>query len=104
MRRLILRIMDWDITWFGIGWLRPRPQDPISGGTALTIVALTGIFALAAGPVVYLLLSHLEPRNESAILLASVAAAMVAFGLNAVLQLLSAVYWNQRAAELRAAN
>ncbi len=103
MRRLILCVMDWDVTWVGLGWLRPRRQNPLSGGAALAIVALTGVFALMAGPTVYLLMSLVEPRNESAVLLASVAAAVLAFGLNAVLQLLGAVYWNQRAAELRAA-
>lgn len=101
MRRFILRIMDWDITWVGLGWLRPQKQDPISGGAALTLVALTGMFALAAGPVVYLLLLCFDARNEPAMLLASVAASVAAFALNAVLQLLSVVCWNRRAAELR---
>jgi uncharacterized membrane protein len=95
--------MDWDVTWVGLGWLRPRRQDPLSGRSALAIVALTGVFALAAGPAVYLLMALVEPRSEPAVFIASVAAALLAFMLNAVLQLLSAVYWNERAAELRAA-
>jgi len=103
MRQLILRVMDWDVTWVGLGWLRPRRQDPISGGAALAITALTGVFALLAGPAVYLLMSLFEPRNESAVIVCSAAASVLAFALNAVLQLLSAVYWNERAAELRAA-
>lgn len=103
MRSVILQVMDWDATWIGLGWLRPRRQDPISGGAALTIAALTGVFALLAGPAVYLLMSLFEPRNESAVFVASVAASVLAFALNVVLQLLSAVYWNERAAELRAA-
>lgn len=103
MRELILCVMDWDVTWVGLGWLRPRRQDPLSGGATLTIVALTGVFALAAGPAVYQLLSLVEPRSEPAVFVVSIAASLLAFVLNAVLQLLSAVYWNERAAELRAA-
>lgn len=102
MRSVILKVMDWDITWVGLGWLRPRREDPISGRAALTIAALTGVLALLAGPAVYFLLSAFEPRNESAVFIAAVAASVLAFLLNAVLQLLSAVYWNERAAELRA--
>jgi len=103
MRELFFRVMDWDATWIGLGWLRPRREEPVSGRAVLVIVALTGIIALAAGPAAYLLLSLVEPRNEMAILIASISASLLAFLLNAVLQVLSAVYWNQRAAELRAA-
>lgn len=102
MRPLILRVMDWDLTWVGLRWLRPRRRDPISGGAALTIAALTGVLALLAGPAVCLLMSLFGPRNESAVSVAAVAASVLAFAVNAVLQLLSAVYWNERAAELRA--
>lgn len=103
MRRLILAIMDHDVTWFGLGWLRPRPHDPITGGTALTLVAMTGVLAMLAGPAVYALMTMFEPRNEANVLAASIAAGALAFLVNAILQLLSAVYWNERAAELRAA-
>jgi hypothetical protein len=99
MKNLILRVMDWNGTWVGLQWLRPRPTDPITGKAALTIVGFTSVMTvLLAVPLAYGMQALFGMESNPVVL---IVCAFSALALNAVLQLLSAVYWNERALELR---
>lgn len=95
----ILRIMDLDITWVGLQWLRPQKQEPISRQSAFIIAGLTSLFAALAGPLTWLIFV-LTGEAEEALAL-SILAGTAAVILNSALQLYSAFCWNQRAARLR---
>jgi len=102
MRTLILSVMDWDMTWLGLGRLRPkRREDSISGRAIAAIVGYTSLFALllilglhfvAAG--VGQPLAALQGHGT----LTTVAGVLLG---NAFLQVSSALLWNRRAADLR---
>jgi hypothetical protein len=94
MKSLFLTIMDWDITWVGLNWLRPKPSEPITGAAALMICLVTSLAFFILAPVVYFALStaHSPVPGYLTLLLCGAGALC-----NCCLQLLSAVYWNERA-------
>jgi len=92
----ILRIMDMDITWVGLQWLRPQKDETISWKSALIIAGLTS-FAALAGPLTWFLFFFTD-EAESQVLAAR--AGIAAVILNTALQLFSARCWNHRASRL----
>ncbi len=95
----ILRIMDMDLTWVGLQWLRPRKDEPISRQSAFIIAGLTSLFAALAGPLTWLIFVITGEAEEALAL--SMLAGTAALILNTALQLYSALCWNHRAAQLR---
>jgi len=102
MRTLLLSVMDWDVTWLGIGHLRPqRREDSLGGRAILAIVGYTSLLLLL--PILGL---HLVAVGAGWPLAAlqdqgTLAAIAGVFFVNPLLQVGSAFLWNQRAAELR---
>lgn len=102
MRTLILSVMEWDVTWLGLGHLRPQRREDSLGGRAIgAIVGYTSLFALLLIVGLHLFaagagrpLAALQDQGT----LTAIAGVLVA---NAFLQVGSAFLWNQRAAELR---
>jgi hypothetical protein len=102
MRTLILSVMDWDVTWLGLGRLRPqRREDSLSGRAIAAIVGYTSLFALLLILGLHFVvagvgqpLAALQGQGT----LTTVAAVLLP---NAFLQVGSAFLWNHRAADLR---
>jgi hypothetical protein len=94
----ILRIMDMDLTWVGLQWLRPRKDEPISRQSAFIIAGLTSLFAALAGPLTWLIFVITGEAEALALSMLAGAAAVI---LNISLQLYGALCWNHRAAQLR---
>lgn len=94
----ILRILDMDLTWVGLQWLRPRKDEPISRQSALIIAGLTSLFAALAGPLAWALFVFAGEAEAFALSILAGSAAVI---LNTALQLYSALCWNYRAARLR---
>lgn len=94
----ILRIMDWDITWVGLQWIRPRKDETISSRSALIIAGLTSVIAAQAGPLSWLMFVLTGEAEALALAILAGAAAVI---LNISLQLYGALCWNHRAARLR---
>jgi len=102
MSTLILAVMDWDVTWIGLGRLRPhRREDFLSGRVITLIVFYTSILTLLGTFGMYSIAvgagqKFVGLEGQSAL----IAVAATIF-LNAFLQVFSASLWNQRAAELQ---
>ncbi len=105
MKKPILRAIDWNGTWPGFRWLRHQPVERITVKAALTIVGLTSLLTVlfpafwANGIPSQFEIEpgHIRPEFFMAWILATVVA-------NSLLQILSAVVWNQRTTELRVAS
>jgi hypothetical protein len=93
----ILRIMDMDITWVGLQWLRPQKDEPISWKSALIIAGITSLFAVLAGPLTWFLFFITGEAEAPAL---AVLAGIAAVILNTALQVFSAWCWNHRASRL----
>jgi len=94
----ILAIMDMDITWVGLKWLRPQKDELILWKSALVLAGLTSLFAALTGPLAWLLFVIIgEAEATNLAVLAGIAAVI----LNTALQLYSAWCWNHRALRLR---
>jgi hypothetical protein len=102
MRECILQILDWDSTWIGLGWLRPRKEDPITANATILISLLTSFFAGLSGPLLFLLYALRGNVELTTMCLLSGCATAGSIALNVILQMFSAVCWNERAAQLRA--
>ena len=94
VERFFLWIMDWDPTWYGLGWLRPTKQQRISAWRLLLIsfvLSLPGFVVSMA--MLFLCFRQLDPEVCLAMLGAIV---LLELGLNG----LSVCFWNRRAATL----
>ena len=90
----VLRIADSDLTWVGLGWLRPAKHQSLHLGYILFssfLLGLPGIFAGAGFIYLWLRSVSLE------VWLALFVFAML---VEVPLHLVFAHYWNRRAAEL----
>lgn len=92
--RLVLRLGDWDGTWWGLGWIRPAKHERISFGRLLVISFVLSVpgTAVALG-LIFLAVRRLDPI----FCLALFAGLML---LQACLNVPLVYFWNRRATAL----
>ena len=94
LEHLVLRMADWDGTWWGLGWLRPAKHHRVGVGNLLLISFVLSVPGVPAGlGLIYLGVRHLDP---SLCLAVFAGLTLVQFCLNAPW----AYFWNRRAAGL----
>jgi hypothetical protein len=89
--RLVLRMADWNGTWWGLGWIRPAKYQRISPGRfTLLVFVLAAPGALAGLGLIFLALGKLDPG-----------VAVIVIGglvlLQACLNAPLVYFWNRRA-------
>jgi hypothetical protein len=99
MQTFILRIMDWDRTWVGLGWLRPKPSARLPFRSVLWITLCTSLMFIPVGLLMYWWFRQFFPFEEAFALTLLVIVGSIAS--NFALQWLSAVIWNRRAEKLQ---
>ena len=92
--RLVLRLGDWDGTWWGLGWIRPAKHQRIGVGRLLVlsfVLSVPGV-AVALG-LIFFALRRLDP-----IFCLALFAGMLL--LQVCLHVPLVCFWNRRAAGL----
>jgi hypothetical protein len=93
LERLVLRMADWNGTWWGLNWLRPAKAQRITLGRFVLLgFVLAAPGALAGMGLIFLVLGALDPVVG---LIMSSALVLLQVILNAPL----VYFWNKRAAE-----
>lgn len=100
IERLVCRILESDLSWAGIGWLRPKAADQaIRAAALLQIVLVTGFPAILLTYIACRAAIAMAP--EAGLLRGYVIHAVAgAFVLNAALQAAAVALWNRRARRL----
>lgn len=94
LERLVLRMADWDGTWWGLGWLRPARDQRVS----VARFALTSFVLSAPGAVAGLGLIWWGVGCPDPVFGLAVFAGLML--VQVVLNLPWAYFWNRRAATL----
>jgi hypothetical protein len=90
--RLVLWMADWDVTWWGLGWLRPAKCQRISAAKfTLLVFVLAAPGALVGLGLIYFALGKLDPS-------VGVLVSGVLVLLQACLNAPMVYFWNRRAA------
>ena len=91
---MVLKLGDWDGTWWGLGWIRPAKHERIGVGRFLLICFVLSVpgVAVAVG-LIFLALRRLDP----VVCVALLAGLML---LQVCLNLPLVYFWNRRAAGL----
>lgn len=99
MKALILKVMDWHSTWYGLGWLRPSRETTMTSREVLLIATLTSLALIV--PILPIVWFVLEPflGDQAAWIKALLGQSAVL--INFTLQATSASCWNERAARLK---
>jgi hypothetical protein len=94
LERLVLRVADWDGTWWGLGWLRPAKHHRVGVGRLVLIRLVLSVPGVAVGlGLIYLGARRLDPS----LCLAVFAGLML---VQVCLNVPWAYFWNRRAAAL----
>lgn len=101
MKNLVLSVMDWDHTWVGLRHLRPSPEEFFSSQVNLKITLITSMITMIISGVLGLLLLRLLGFEAHTALSVATLISVVGGILNAILQLVSVVFWNKRAKQLQ---
>ena len=99
MKALILKVMDWDSTWYGIGWHRPSRETTMTSRDVLLIATLTSLVLIV--PILPVVWFVLEPFMGDQAVWITALLGQSAVLINFSLQAISAGCWNERAARLK---
>jgi hypothetical protein len=91
----VLKVADHDLTWIGLGWLRPAKEQHVGPAYVLFSSILLGLpgFVVGVG-LIYLFLGRVESRVWLGLFL-------LVMIVEVPLHLVFAYFWNRRAERLR---
>jgi hypothetical protein len=99
-RRMALWAWDLDLTWVGMSRLRPARHAPLTVRTTVIVASVWGLPLLLLGPLVFV--GWRPMIGDQAAVQIGAMAVVAAWMTNLAGNLMSAMYWNERAADLRA--